>query len=156
MTIATLEQTIREGDSLLLDTTSLIAFLDGGELVSPLATHVVNGLIFPGRNAAIVSMVSVAEVLVRPQRSGSFEPYHHLLDFLTRFPNLRPLPVDLPVAQEAPSLRATYRLSMADALIVATGIVAQVHHLVTNDVDWQRKLQPISGRIRVCLLSQHL
>ena len=79
-----------------------------------------------------------------------------MLDFVTRFPNLRPMSVDLVTAQEAASLRAMFRLSMADSLIVATGIVAQVHHLVTNDADWVRKLQPIQGRIRVCHLGHHL
>ena len=156
MTIESLERDLREGERLLLDTTSLIAYLDRGEAVSPLATHVIDHLVQSGRNPAIVSMVTVSETLIRPLRIGVTPPYDHLLDFLTQFPNLRPISIDLPVAQEAASLRATFRLSMADALIVATGIVAQVHHLVTNDADWARKLQPISGRIRVCHLGHHL
>ena len=156
MTIATLERVLQDGDRLLLDTTGLIAYLDRRDAITPLAVHVINELVHPGRNPAVVSMVSVMEVLVRPLRVGATGPYQHLLDFLTRFPNLIPQPVDLTVAQEAASLRAAFRLSTADALIVATGIVAQVHHLVTNDADWVRKLQPISGRIRVCYLSQHL
>jgi predicted nucleic acid-binding protein len=156
VTIATLEQTLREHDRMLLDTTSLIAYLDQGEQVSPLVTHIVDEMVFSGRNPAVVSMVSISEVLIRPLRTGARERYHHTMELLTGFPNLRALPVDLPIAQEAASLRAAFRLSMADSLIVGTGIVSQVHHLATNDVDWQRRLQPISGRIRVCLLSQHL
>jgi predicted nucleic acid-binding protein len=117
VTISTLEQAVRSGDRLLLDTTSLIAYLDRREAISPLAMHVVNELVHSGRNSAVVSMISV---------------------------------------MEAASLRAAFRLSTADALIVATGVVAQVHHLVTNDADWVRKLQPISGRIRVCHLGHHL
>jgi predicted nucleic acid-binding protein len=129
---------------------------DRGEAISPLAMHVIDELVQPGRNPAVVSMISVMEVLVRPLRVGATGPYQHLIEFLSHFPNLRPMPVDLAVAQEAASLRAAFRLSTADALIVATGIVAQVHHLVTNDADWSRKLQPISGRIRVCHLGHHL
>jgi predicted nucleic acid-binding protein len=156
VTIATLERALREGDRVLLDTTSLLAYFDPRELVSSLAIHTVDELVHSGRNPAVVSMVSVMEVLVRPLRSGVSGPYDQLIDFLTRFPNLRSMPIDLPVAQEAASLRATHRLSTADALIVATGIVAQVHHLVTNDADWVRKLRPISNRIRVCHLGHHL
>lgn len=156
MTVTTLEHALKDGERMLLDTTSLIAYLDQGERISPLATHLVDDMVFRGRNAAAISMLSVSEVLVRPLRRGATEPYHHVMDFLAGFPNLRLLPVDLAVAQEAASLWAAFRLSMADSLIVATGIVAQAHHLVTNDADWQRKLQPISSRIRVCLLSQHL
>lgn len=99
-------------------------------------------------------MVTVMEVLVRPLRAGAPEPYQHLLEFITQFPNLSTAPIDLPVAQEAASVRATFRLSAPDALIVATGLVSQVHHLVTNDGAWGRKLQPIAARIRVCQLDR--
>jgi predicted nucleic acid-binding protein len=156
MTILALEQSLQSGDRVLVDTTTLIGYLDGSERITPLASHVMNEMVSTGRNPAVLSMISIAEVLVRPMRAGVLEQYDHLLDFLTKFPNLRPIPVDLAVAQEAASLRASYRLAMADALIVATGIVSQVHHLVTNDADWSRKLQPISGRIRVCHLSRFL
>jgi predicted nucleic acid-binding protein len=156
MTFATLEQALRDGDGVLLDTTSLLAYFDRNEVVSPLAIHVVDSLVLSGRNPAVVSMVSVMESLVRPLRIGASEPYEHLIDFMMRFPNLRPMPIDLAVAQDAASLRAAFRLATADALIVATGIVAQVHHLVTNDAAWVRKLQPIGGRIRVCHLRHHL
>jgi predicted nucleic acid-binding protein len=156
MSIASLEREIRSGDRLLLDTTSLIAYLNGGEDVTPLATHVVDECVRSGRNPAIISMVSVMEVLVRPLRLGVTGPYQHLMDFLTRFPNLHALQVDLVVAQEAASVRAAHRLSAPDALIVATGIVGQVHHRVTNDADWVRKLQQLAGRINVCRLANHL
>lgn len=96
------------------------------------------------------------EVKLRPLRLGVTGPYQHLMDFLTRFPNLHALQVDLVVAQEAASVRAAHRLSAPDALIVATGIVGQVHHRVTNDADWVRKLQQLAGRINVCRLANHL
>jgi predicted nucleic acid-binding protein len=156
MTFASLERALPAGERLRVDTTTFVSYLDGGEAVTPLAAHVLDELVEPGRNPAVLSMVTISELLVRPLRVGVSDRYENLLDLLTHFPNLRPRSVDLPVAQEAASLRAAFRLSMADSLIVATGIVAQVHHLVTNDVDWQRRLQPISSRIRVCLLGQHL
>lgn len=78
------------------------------------------------------------------------------MDFLTRFPHLRPLPIDLAIAQEAASLRATHRPSSPDALVIANGIVGQVGYLVTNDGDWPSKLQPLVGRVAVCALSRHL
>ena len=156
MTLASLERALPEGERLLIDTTVFVAYLDGGEATTPLAAHLFENLVQPGRNPAVLSMVSITELLVRPFRAGVSAPYNNLRDFLTRFPHLRPLPVDLPIAQEAASLRAAFRLTISDSLIVATGIVAQVHHLVTNDADWQRRLQPIGSRIRVCLLSQHL
>ena len=42
MTLETLERTLQDGDRLLLDTTSLLAYFDRGEAISPLAIHVVD------------------------------------------------------------------------------------------------------------------
>jgi len=156
MTAPSIDRALPEGDRILLDTTTLIAYLNGGEAVSPLAAHVIDDLVRSGRNPALVSMVTVMEVLVRPLRRGPEGPYRHVLDFLTSFPNLRTAVIDLPVAQEAASLRAAHDLHPPDALIVATGIVSQVAHLVTNDASWQAKLRPVSRRIAVCYLGSHV
>ena len=130
MSRASLVEAIPASDRLLLDASVLIAYLDGGERASTLAIQVIDDFVRSGRNSGIVSMISVMEVLVRPLRLGAPEPYRHVMDFFASFPNLRPLAVDLVVAQEAASLRATYAFSPPDALTIATGIVAQVGHLV--------------------------
>ena len=134
----------------------MIAYLNRGEQVSPIARHIVEEWVEVGRNGAIVSMVTVMEVLVRPLRVGPGTAYRHVVDFLTRFPNLHAAVIDLVVAQEAASLRATHRLAAADALIVATGVTSQVGYLVTNDRAWLPKLQPLAGRLAVCYLATHL
>jgi predicted nucleic acid-binding protein len=156
MSIASLEQAISEGDRVLIDTTGLIAYLSGGEAATPLATHVFDVMVRSGRNPCLISTVTVMESLVHPLRAGVAQPYDHLLDFVTRFPNVRVLPVDLAVAQEAAHCRAAYRLSTPDALIVGTALVGQVRHIVTNDSDWERKLQALRLRISVCYLRRHL
>ena len=121
-----------------------------------IAAVIIDDFIQHCRNQAIISMVTVMELLVRPLRLGATEPYRHVLDFLTRFPGLRCIEIDLPIAQEAASLHATHRLATADALVAATGIVAQVGHLVTNDDAWSQRLRPIAPRVRVCYLASHL
>lgn len=156
MSSGSLEAALPEGERLLLDTTSLIAYLDGGEAVSPVATHIIDAFVRSGRNEAIVSMVTVMEILVKPLRLGPRAPYQHVLDFLTRYPHLRTLVIDLPVAQEAASLRASFGLRPPDALIVASGLISQVGYLVTNDAQWSSKLRPLSGRVGICQLSSHL
>jgi predicted nucleic acid-binding protein len=146
---------IPEGDRLLLDTTTLIAYLNGNELISPLAATIVDEFVHAGRNEAVVSMVTVMEILVRPLRRGP-GVYRHAVDFLKNFPHLRPIEIDLTIAQEAANLRATYSLSAPDALIVGTGLATQVGHLVTNDAAWKTKLRPLARRISVCYLRDHL
>ncbi len=66
------------------------------------------------------------------------------------------LPTDIYVAQEAASLKATYNLKTPDAFIVATGMVSQVHHLVTSDKEWRTKLAPLKNRIKVTMLRDYL
>lgn len=150
-----IERTIQAGERLLLDTTVLAAFLDPTEATHPVARHVVDDLVRTGRNPAVVSMVTVMELLVRPLRATP--PGHHtVLAFLRHHANLEPIPLDLQMAQEAASLRATYRLSPPDALIVASGIASQVAHLVTNDAAWAKKLSVLKDRIGVVTIGQFL
>jgi predicted nucleic acid-binding protein len=156
MKSGSLDRAIPPGERLLLDSSALIAYLGGNDPATPVATYVVDEFVRPGRNPAIVSMVSVMELLVRPLRLGAREPYQHALDFLKRFPNLQPVQVDLHAAHEAASLRATHNLKPADALIVATGLVSQVGHLVTNDGALATKLNDLQSRIRVCRLADYL
>ena len=156
MSKATIDAALSAGERILLDTTTLISYLNKGEPVSPIAAHVIDDLVRSGRNQAIVSTITAMEILVRPLRQGTSEPYQHIMDFLSNFPNLRLLNIDLYVAQEAASLRATYNFPPPDALIIASGILAQVGHLVTNDDEWRKKLGPISDRISVCHLEDHL
>jgi predicted nucleic acid-binding protein len=146
---------IPAGDRLLLDTTVLAAYLDATDATHPVAVCVLRDLVESGRNPAVVSMITVMEILVRPLRQSP--PGHHtVLAFLRSHANLEAVPVDLQVAQEAASLRATHRFAPPDALIVGTGIAAQVGHLVTNDGEWKRKLSPITGRFKVVQAADHL
>lgn len=156
MSLAGLEKALPEGSRVLLDSTILIAYLNRRDVVSPVAAHVIDALVRGGRNPAVISMVTAMEVFVRPLTHGPGEPYLHVVDFLTRFPNVRAVPIDMPVTQEAASLRAGYRLAVPDALVMATGIVHQVGHLVTNDRDWSNCLRSLQRRVEVCCLSDFL
>jgi len=151
-----IDQVLNSGDRILLDASVLFAYFTGIESASHVATHLIDTNVSSGRNPAVVSAVTVMEILVRPLRRGVREPYEHIVDFLSRFPNLRVAPIDLAVAQEAASMRAAYNFSSPDALNIATGIIGQVGHLVTNDGQWKRKLQPIANRVAVCTLSDYM
>ncbi len=157
MTRASLERAVPADDRLLLDSSCLICHLDGSEAASPLAAHVIDTLVRSGRNRATVAMVSVMEILVRPRRR-TLEEYEHVLDFLKHHLDLKPQPIALPVAQEAATMRAAFGFATPDALVIATGVVSQVTHLVTCDATWKTKLagHRMSRRIRVVHLPDHL
>lgn len=142
---------IPAGDRLLLDSSVLAAYLDGGERTSALAVELLDDLVRSGRNPAVVSMVSVVETLIRPLRRL---PAAHatVLAFYREFPNLVAAPVDIDIAAEAANLRVAFGLSAPDALIAATGLAAGVSHLVTNDRAWLARLAPLRDRAGVLVL----
>lgn len=156
MTRESLERAIPKDARFLIDTSALISYLGEPDAVTPVIRHVIEDWVRGGRNTGIVSMVTAMEVLVEPLTVGPGEQYLHVMDFLQRFPNLNAQVVDLAVAQEAASLRAQHKFKPPDALVIGTGVVAQVGHLVTNDKEWKTKLASIAKRVKVCYLEDHL
>lgn len=147
-----LEDRLAPGDRILIDSSVLAAYLDGGERTSALAAFLLDDLVRTGRNPAVVSMVSVMETLIRPLRHL---PAAHgtVLAFYREFPNLVAAPVNLDVAAEAANLRVAFGLSAPDALIAATGLSAGVARLVTNDRAWRARLEPLRDRASVIVLA---
>ena len=155
MSLPSLLEAIHEGDRVLLDTTVLAAYLDATDATHPIARHVLDELVATGRNTAVVSMVTVMEILVRPMRAAP-PSTHTVLEFLRTQPNLTCVSIDLAVAQEAAYVRAESRLAPPDALIVGTGLAAGVHRIVTNDHAWSGRLAALSSGIAVVQMSEHL
>lgn len=153
--LSRLESAIPAGEQILLDTTCLAAYLDASEATHPVARHVIDELVGGGRNEAVVSMITVMELLVRPLRASP-PGRHTVLSFVQHHANLQPVPLDLQIVQEAASLRAEHRFTPPDALIIGTGLACQVGHLITNDGDWGRKLSSIQGRIKVVTIGNFL
>ena len=150
-----LEAAIPVDDRILLDTTLLAAYLDASEITHAVARHVIDEFVGGGRNHAVVSMISMMEILVRPLRASP-AGHHTVLAFVRHHANLEAVPLDLQMAQEAASLRAEHRFPPPDALIIGTGLACQVGHLVTNDTAWARKLAPIRDRIQVVTIGEFL
>ena len=156
MTRRSLERALPSGQRLLLDTSALIAYLGQPQIATPVAKYLVDDFVRPGRNPAIVSMITAMELLIGPLEIGVGDEYRHTIDFLLHFPNLSPFAVDIHVAHEAAMLRAQHHFRAQDALIIGSGLVAQVGYLVTNDKAWRNKLGSSTDRIRVCYLEEHL
>ena len=140
---------------MLIDTSVLIAYFEPSDATHALAALLVVSFVRTGRNAAVVSPITAMELLVRPLRVAP-QSAVHVHDFLIHTPNVTLLPVDLHVAQEAASLRATHNFKTPDALVIATGLVGQVGHLVTNDAEWKKKLAPMGSRIQVAQLGTYV
>lgn len=151
----TLEKAVPDGERLLLDTTALISYLEGGgDRWSEAARVVVEDFVRPGRNPAVVSVVSVMESLIRPMRRVP-PSEQTVLEFFAHWTNLAVIPIDLMIAREAASIRAHHNLTAPDALIIGTGLVAGASHLVTCDQALQRSLDQVESGIRVCYLGDY-
>ena len=155
MTAATLDQALAGAERVLLDTSALIAFHSRAEAGHPLARQLlarIEASDDPLRGC--LSVVSAAELLVRPHRTG-VEQFTHMHTFLTQFPNLTVLPMDVVVAAQAAAIRSTTGLRLPDAIVVASGLLSGCEAIVSNDEAWGRKLQPMSPAFRWVYLGAH-
>lgn len=155
LSAASLGRVVPEGARLLLDTSALIAYF-GTERTTPVAAAVIDGFVRSGRNPAVVSVVSITELVVRPLRAADPALADDLIRFLVHVPNLTLGDVDLALAREAGSLRATLGLAAPDALILATGLVERCGHVISNDRQWQAQLARVGSAATVVRLDDHL
>jgi predicted nucleic acid-binding protein len=79
------------------------------------------------------SVITLLEVLAQPLRSGREDIARAYRDILLRSPALRAIPCDQRTAEEAARLRAAHNLRTPDAIQVATAILSEASHFLTND-----------------------
>jgi predicted nucleic acid-binding protein len=156
VTVPSLERAIPSGSSIALDTSAVLAYLEGADPVSPLATTVIDGFVRTGRNPALISAVTVTESLVRAFASGSDDSVVTIETFLTRFPNLAVIPMDVPIAREAARVRSMTGLRTPDAIVLATAVLRGAEVVIEDDDRWARALVTLGARTIACHLADHL
>ena len=106
------------------------------EDIAPYAdlTEVVFAAIAGGSLAAVLSTISVTELLVKPFAEGREEQVAAFERFILSLPNAAVVPPSYPVAREAARLRAIYGVRTPDAFLVATALGEQAGAFLTNDV----------------------
>ncbi len=150
-----LESAIERSAPIIIDTSTILAYLDGTEATSQAAAHVLDALVRSGRNLGLISSVTVTETLVRPFRSGSSEAVGTAETFLRAFLNLVVVPVDHAIAREAARVRASSGLPTPDAMIIASAIVSGTRVLAGNDTRWKAALPKIDAGLIFCHLRSH-
>ena len=100
-----------------------------------LFTSVSGGLV-----EAVTSVITLAEVTVKPLSEGRLDLVDLYYAIFLRFPNLRMSDIDIGTAQRAAQLRAKHRLRIADTLQIAACLEAGATGFVTND----RQLQAVN------------
>lgn len=156
MAASDFDRALGDAGRVLLDSSTLLAYYAAAEHAHPLAVHLLHRI---EENQdplkGYYSVISASELLVRPIRGGeSASTFMHA--FLRNFPNLTMLPVDLLVAMQAATLRATTTIRLPDALIVASGLLAGCEAIVSNDASWKRRFEPLFRQFRWLYLSDYL
>jgi predicted nucleic acid-binding protein len=155
MSRASLEEAIPRATTIVLDTSVLLAYLNGSETVSRAAAIVLDEFVQTGRNAATISSLTVTETLVRPFAAGPRE-LETAEDFLMHFPNLGIEDVDYSIAREAGRLRATTNLRTPDALVIATALSRDIEIVVANDAKWAKAIGMEAASLTLCHLDAHV
>ncbi len=115
-----------------LDSSILIYHLEDLE---PYASFTENifARVAEGSLSAVLSTVSVTELLVQPFTTGQKDRIAAIERFLYSLPNTEIKSPDYPVAREAARLRSKYRVRTPDALLIATSINEKADAFITND-----------------------
>jgi hypothetical protein len=151
-----LDRALGVAERILLDSSTLVAFHSPHEATYALADHLLGRVereTDPMRG--YISVVSVTELLIRPIRTGHAQ-FTFMHEFLTGYPNLTVLPMDAVVAVQAATLRASMRLSLPDAVVIGSGMLAGCEAIVSNDVRWKQRGASLFPQFRWIYLSDYL
>jgi predicted nucleic acid-binding protein len=155
MTIVDLDRALGDAQRALLDTSAFIAFHTPAEPAYRLARHVLERI---GESTdplrGFYSHLSAAELFIRPIRTSDAR-FRFMHTFLEEYPNLTGLPLDMIVAVQTATLRATLNLPVVDAAVIATGMLASCEAIVTNDERWKRRGPPLFPQFRWIYLDDY-
>ena len=139
MGIDSLRRTISECRLLMLDTMVFSYHLFDHPRYAPL-TAVILEIIESGVVAGVTSTMTVAELLTVPAQAGNWRAMQDYELYLTNFPNLYLMPLDIAVAREAALVRAETGLRMPDAVQIGVARIVEADAIVTNDRRWVRRV----------------
>ncbi|HAG80520.1 MAG TPA: VapC toxin family PIN domain ribonuclease [Cyanobacteria bacterium UBA12227] len=105
-----------------------------------------------GALTAVTSPITLAECLIHPYRLGLSQLQQDFFNVIVSAENTVFQPVNAQIGRQAAVLRASYNVTLTDALQVATALVANCEAFLTNDLTLQRitelrivVLDPVEG-----------
>jgi len=126
-------------ERVLLDTMVFSYQLADHPRYAPLAAAVL-AAVEAGRVAGLTTTLTLAELLTVPARAGDRQAMIDYELYLSHFPHLEILPLDMDLARETAWVRGATGLPTPDAIQVAAARLAGAGALVTNDRRWARQV----------------
>ncbi len=154
MSRATLLAALSASGPVVIDTSVVISYLNGGDAFSDAAAIVFDDLVADGSHPATLSAVTVTECLVHPFRAGPAAAAT-VGTFLTHFANLHVRTIDADLAVQAARVRALTGLRTPDAMVIATAVVDGIPTVVSADDRWRKAIALLPG-LRLVHLKAHL
>ena len=121
----------------MIDTNIVIYFLEGNEIFGNISKDVFS-IVEKGKAKGFISVVTAAEILVKPMKLRTNLLIDRITRFLNTFPNLSLVDIDKTIAMEAAKIRSKTGLKMPDALIISSAIVTGCA-MVGADNQWDNK-----------------
>lgn len=137
MGLAGLEAFLRRNSRIALDTSVFIYQMEANPRYLPLTDRIFAWIERPG-NVAVISTITMTELLVQPYRELDEQRADEFYGLLSTYPNLEWIPPNLEIADLAARMRALHRLRTPDALQAATAIHARATGMITNDPVFKR------------------
>jgi len=138
--------------NIMLDTNAIIYFLDGTPDLFDLMRALFE-LVEQDRLKITLSVISEAELLVKPYREKNSTAIEEVSFFLEEFPNLKINLPNMEISRQAAKIRAESGLRLPDAMIVATAINTQCDLLLGNDIGLMQKA---SSYLPTIILSEYI
>lgn len=136
--VTTLAATLDSCRLVLLDTMVISYHLFATPRYADLA-QVVWRRIESGQFEGLLTTLTLAEVLTVPAKRGKRQDLLQAEAYLTHFPHVRIMLLDVEVARETAWVRAATGLRTPDAINIAAARVAGADTIITNDLRWRGK-----------------
>jgi len=127
----------------MLDTMVFSYHLSDHPRYAPLTTVVLE-TIESGKITGLTTTITLAELLTVPAQRNDQRAMQEYELYLTHFPNLRIVSLDIALAREAALVRAATRLRMPDAIQVAAARLYDADAIVTNDHRWVQRMTQLA------------
>ena len=124
-----------------LDTPVLIYHLEDIPPYAEFTTHLFTEA-SAGQLQLVLSVVTLAEILVKPWQEGDAGRAGRIRTALEALPGMQFADITAAVAAEGASLRGRTGLPLPDALIVSSVVDQGARAIVTNDRKWSKKRLP--------------
>ena len=120
-----------------LDTSIWIYHLEAHPQYLPLTIKILNA-VSKGKCEAIVSELSLLEIMVRPLQLRLQDVADEYETRLTHFPYVQLVPASRQVLFKTAELRAHHGIRTPDAIILATGMTCGATCVITNKKEWNK------------------